>query len=118
MATAHQLFLRSLADKHGNRCAYCGCSFDCMTITADHVNPLSKGGSRASGNIVPACRDCNLAKADSSVKQFRLAIICQHYARLCGRFFAGMHWKRLVQKFGPGPVVFPFEASPAKDPTP
>jgi hypothetical protein len=26
MATAHRLFLRSLADKHGNRCAYCGCS--------------------------------------------------------------------------------------------
>lgn len=46
------------------KCAYCSCSGD---LHMDHVIPLSKGGSHALANIVPACPRCNLNKKDHEV---------------------------------------------------
>ena len=39
-------------------------------LTADHVIPLSMGGSRAIGNIQPMCKDCNRIK-DSNITDYR-----------------------------------------------
>ncbi len=41
-------------------CYYC---FRAAGDTIDHRQPLSRGGSRAKHNEVPACRDCNGRKA-------------------------------------------------------
>lgn len=47
--------------KHfNNECAYCGCADN--KIHADHVVPLSKGGTNTITNIIPACPSCNQRK--------------------------------------------------------
>lgn len=43
----------------GERCAYCG---EAKPLSRDHVAPLSRGGSNAIENIVPACGPCNSRK--------------------------------------------------------
>jgi hypothetical protein len=98
-----------IAKKYDGRCAYCGGEFIPESLTVDHLQPLANGGNNEPWNLMPACRDCNAAKSDSSIRQFRFAIICQFYANLCGRFQNGRIWNRLVRKFGSGPVVFWFE---------
>ena len=54
-----------LALKHAYdyRCADCGKHEpDEVSLTVDHVIPLSKGGSNSVGNLAPRCRSCNSKK--------------------------------------------------------
>lgn len=48
---------------HSWRCFYCGRRLNRRTLTKDHRNPLSKGGSDFARNLVPACKACNSGKA-------------------------------------------------------
>jgi 5-methylcytosine-specific restriction endonuclease McrA len=41
----------------GRSCAYCG-------QPADHVNPVSRGGSDSPTNLQALCSSCNLTKSD------------------------------------------------------
>lgn len=43
----------------GNCCAYCGKR---VSLSEDHVIPLTKGGIRTVGNIIPVCKSCNSSK--------------------------------------------------------
>ena len=45
-------------------CQYCGEDFPTHDLTFDHVVPRSKGGITTWLNVVAACSDCNLKKAD------------------------------------------------------
>lgn len=45
----------------GSRCHYCGQA----ATTRDHIVPKSKGGGDGHWNLVPACKKCNQAKADT-----------------------------------------------------
>lgn len=45
-------------------CQYCGEAFRTQNLTFDHVVPRSRGGRTSWDNIVTACQDCNLLKAD------------------------------------------------------
>jgi len=53
--------------KHDHSCAYCGST---GRLEADHVVPLSKGGTDSIDNIVPACKSCNCSKGGMSVEEF------------------------------------------------
>jgi 5-methylcytosine-specific restriction endonuclease McrA len=64
---------RRLCVRYRSCCAYCG--KHCLSLTQDHVVPLSRGGRHSIGNIVPACRSCN------SSKHARLLIEWRHSAR-------------------------------------
>jgi len=44
-----------------NRCAYC---WRRKKLEADHVIPVSKGGTNFIENILPCCRSCNSRKGD------------------------------------------------------
>lgn len=68
--TAHQLQPRELRTRFalfGNCCAYCGASGD---MQIEHVIPISKGGTHAMGNIVPACQRCNYSKATKEAESW------------------------------------------------
>jgi 5-methylcytosine-specific restriction endonuclease McrA len=43
-------------------CHYCGRRVGIKKLTMDHVIPLSRGGRSTKGNLVPCCKQCNIAK--------------------------------------------------------
>jgi 5-methylcytosine-specific restriction endonuclease McrA len=51
-------------------CVYCGSR---ENIQMDHVVPLSRGGAHGVGNIVPACRKCNISKHNFFVMEWKRA---------------------------------------------
>jgi len=53
----------SVVRPHSWKCFYCGKKLNRRTLTKDHRNPLSKGGSDFARNLVPACKACNSGKA-------------------------------------------------------
>lgn len=48
-----------------NACRYCSRPLKFEEITVDHVIPFSLGGGNRMSNLVPACKSCNLKKANS-----------------------------------------------------
>lgn len=47
-------------------CRYCGRGPDNgVTLQIDHIVPKSKGGGNNLDNLITACQDCNLGKADA-----------------------------------------------------
>jgi 5-methylcytosine-specific restriction endonuclease McrA len=62
---------RDLLDYYGNRCAYCLRHADEVgELTADHIYPLSRGGSGGIENIVPSCMRCNCSKGNKNLLEF------------------------------------------------
>lgn len=55
---------RALCKEYGNRCLRCGYN---LPLTADHVIPVSRGGSNTIDNIQPLCQPCNSLKGDRSI---------------------------------------------------
>lgn len=49
-----------ILDYFGHACAYCGVTG--VSLTQDHVVPLSRGGEHSAANVVPACVHCNSRK--------------------------------------------------------
>ena len=54
----------ALCDKYHNRCLCCGKK---RKLTADHVIPVSKGGSSDISNIQPLCMPCNAHKHTGTI---------------------------------------------------
>jgi len=54
-----------------NTCGYCGQVFPRSKLTRDHIVPRSRGGANTWMNCITACVECNQAKADRRVEDFR-----------------------------------------------
>jgi len=54
--------------RDGGKCAYCG-SQD--KLGADHVLPLSRGGTNDEANLVACCESCNKSKGGRTVEEWR-----------------------------------------------
>jgi hypothetical protein len=52
-------------------CHYCGRQ---GILTRDHKVPKSKGGTKADGNIVRACKMCNIIKGEQDYRSFYSSI--------------------------------------------
>lgn len=57
---------KSLCEKYDNRCLCCGKSEPEISLTVDHVIPLSQGGANTIENIQPLCWQCNRQKGAQS----------------------------------------------------
>lgn len=54
----------NLCNLYGNKCLACGKE---TRLVADHIIPLSKGGSNWISNIQPLCLGCNSSKRDKTI---------------------------------------------------
>lgn len=62
---------RQLCETYENKCLCCGRND--VKLTADHVMPLSKGGSNAITNIQPLCGSCNSSKGTKIIDYRKVA---------------------------------------------
>jgi len=58
----------------GNKCLKCGATDN---IEADHIIPLSKGGSNMIDNIQPLCKSCNCSKYNVDETDYRIEAVKQ-----------------------------------------
>lgn len=65
----HQNHLLFRRDRY--TCAYCGTRFPHKYLSRDHVLAQCRGGQDSWMNCVTACIDCNQAKGDKLVQDFR-----------------------------------------------
>lgn len=49
-------------------CQYCGAKAPDVTLHVDHVVPASAGGPDVAENLITACRDCNMGKANVGLR--------------------------------------------------
>ena len=57
--------------KQDGNCAYCGSRLRAHEATADHCKPVTHGGLTNRDNIAMACKPCNSAKGQMSVRAFK-----------------------------------------------
>jgi 5-methylcytosine-specific restriction endonuclease McrA len=62
---------RGVFVRDGGTCQYCGGRAE----TLDHVVPRSRGGTHSWGNVVAACRPCNVRKADRLLHETRFCLL-------------------------------------------
>lgn len=43
-------------------CGYCGLPVPARELTMDHIVPIARGGRSTKGNVIAACKECNVAK--------------------------------------------------------
>lgn len=61
--------------RDGLACVYCGASVeDGVTLTLDHVKPVSRGGGNKPGNLVTCCHKCNCSRSNRSLAAFARAV--------------------------------------------
>ena len=71
--------------RDGLACVWCGSSLegdldhnpfrpDGVTLSLDHVIPVSRGRTNGSKNLVTSCRKCNSVRGDRSLDEFACAV--------------------------------------------
>jgi 5-methylcytosine-specific restriction endonuclease McrA len=65
-----------LQSDYESRCFYCGAV---ESLVREHLTPLIRGGDHVAGNVVPACRTCNLRKASRTLEEY-LKMLDRPYA--------------------------------------
>ena len=58
---------KNILRRDGHRCQYCGRAD--LSLTIDHVMPVSRGGEDTWENLVCACVDCNNRKGDRTPEE-------------------------------------------------
>lgn len=114
--------------KSGGFCWYCGCAIirkarqkrEAATgehfMCVDHIRPRARGGGNEIENLAPTCQDCNHAKGDLDLEEFRIE--CARRAASVPEFTpTQLNWLRskgVDPHAGLKPFVFWFERQEAK----
>ena len=61
----------ALCSEYGNRCLCCR---EIKPLEADHVVPVSKGGTNWITNIQPLCHSCNTSKGNRRTTDYRTTL--------------------------------------------
>ncbi len=61
--------------RDGGKCAYCGTT---EKLGADHVLPLSRGGTNDIANLTACCESCNKSKGGRTVEEWRTGTSPRH----------------------------------------
>ena len=87
--TRDEIFARD-----GFRCVYCGVVHPAAVLTLDHVQPRLRGGDRTAGNIVTACRPCNVLKGHRTLAEYLAEneVACENFFR-----YAEHVWPRHIR---------------------
>ncbi len=67
--------------RDNNTCRYCGGQPPEVKLTVDHLVPVALGGGDDPGNLVAACKDCNVGKASSSPDAATVAQVTEEQLR-------------------------------------
>jgi 5-methylcytosine-specific restriction endonuclease McrA len=66
---------RTIFERDGYKCQYCGQKYASDDLTLDHVIPRSRGGRSTWDNIVVACVSCNTRKANKLVEEAGMKLL-------------------------------------------
>lgn len=81
--------------RDGYRCVYCGLVWATADLSVDHVQARSRGGDRSGGNLVTACRSCNVRKARRRLAEF---LADEPESRANFHRYATNVWPRLLRE--------------------
>jgi len=68
---------KHLYRRDNNTCQYCNKQLPFYKLTIDHVWPRSRGGGTSFENCVTCCEQCNVVKADRTLRESRMTLIKQ-----------------------------------------
>lgn len=71
---------RALFERDRHTCLYCGQKYKLSLLTRDHVKPRAQGGSDVWGNVVTACKACNVKKACYTPSQAHMPLLALPYS--------------------------------------
>lgn len=66
---------RTLFQRDGHLCLYCGGHFHKSNLSRDHVTPVSQNGNDSWNNVVTACIRCNSHKAGRTPEQAKMELL-------------------------------------------
>lgn len=66
---------RTLFQRDGHLCLYCGGQFHKRDLSRDHVTPVSQSGTDSWNNVVTACVRCNSHKAGCTPEQASMELL-------------------------------------------
>ena len=109
---------KTVYQKYGGRCAYCGEEITLEQMQVDHIEPLHRGRMQLPeeierlthiDNLNPACGPCNHRKRTHPLEEFR-----EEIAEQVRRLRRDSNQFRLAERFGlveakETPVIFWFE---------
>jgi 5-methylcytosine-specific restriction endonuclease McrA len=68
-AEAKKITHKEIANLMAQNCFYCGSN---QEIQLDHIFPISRGGKHQIGNLVAACKKCNISKNKWFITEWRI----------------------------------------------
>jgi len=95
-----------------NVCLYCNEPVDAYSRTKDHMIPESRGGIKSNDNTAPACRKCNMLKADMTPEEFkkfmeRAITLEYHFTKIKTGYFkkVASNCKRIIENSTPREII-------------
>jgi len=87
---------RALFGRDQNTCLYCGNHFDNISLSRDHVVPLSRGGKDEWTNVVTACKRCNARKGNRLPSETSTELLALPYRPNHAEYLALSHSGRIL----------------------